>query len=62
MAQVTDGIQLVRRTVVTAGDDIVLAWDVASTTVAGCGTRPDVGRRAELTVAATDTDDATVAA
>ena len=33
VAHVTDGIHLVRRTVVTADDDIVLAWDVASTTV-----------------------------
>ena len=33
VAQVTDGIRLVHRTVVTAGDDVVLAWDVAPTTV-----------------------------
>ena len=33
VAQVTDGIRLLRRTVVAAGDDVVLAWDVASTTI-----------------------------
>ena len=33
VAHVTDGIHLVRRTVVTADDDIVLAWDVTSTTL-----------------------------
>jgi GTP cyclohydrolase II len=32
ITNVTDGIRLVRRTVVTAGDDVVLAWDVASRT------------------------------